>query len=280
MVKILRRILAVVAGLFLLALLLAVIFQDRIIYIPHPYLEGAVKKWSEQEGARILDFQTSDGAQQAYLLSRSAAPKHLWVVCGGSGSVSLDWSDWLRDRGPQDDAWLFVDIPGYGASAGSPAPESIARSVKASVPMAVAALHWTPEEAKSRLRFFGHSIGAAVCLIAARENDIRSGVLLTPFTSTQEMASAWTGLPLGPVIRHRFDNRARLCEIEAKGGGHVILLHGTRDETIPLAMSRNLVKCAPHTVKLVEIPEGKHNNLPEFAPQEIEKALREAAAGS
>lgn len=175
---------------------------------------------------------------------------------------------------------MFVDIPGYGASAGSPHPDSIARSVKASVPLAVGALHWTPDEAKGRLRFLGHSIGAAVCLIAARENDIRRGVLLTPFTSTMEMASAWTGLPLGPFLHHRFNNRERLCEIEAKGGGHVILLHGTRDETIPVSMSRDLAKCAPHTVKLTEIPEGRHNNLPEFAPQEIENALREAAGDS
>ncbi|MFD0894520.1 alpha/beta hydrolase [Luteolibacter ambystomatis] len=267
----------VLTGLLLLTLVLAVVFQDRIIYIPHPYAAGAVEKWASQTGAKVLDFQTTDGPQHAYLLSRSSSPRHLWVVCGGSGSVSLDWSDWLRDRGPQDDAWLFVDIPGYGANAGSPSPEAIARSVKTSVPLAVEALHWTTDEAGHRLRFFGHSIGAAVCLIAARENDIRQGVLLTPFTSTMEMASAWTGLPLGPLLRHRFDNRERLLEIEAKGGGHVILLHGTRDETIPVSMSRDLAKRAPHTVKLIEIPDGRHNNLPEFAPQEIEKALREAA---
>lgn len=36
MVKIVRRILGVFVGLLLLALLLAVVFQDRIIYIPTP----------------------------------------------------------------------------------------------------------------------------------------------------------------------------------------------------------------------------------------------------
>ncbi|MGC4013650.1 MAG: hypothetical protein QM755_03910 [Luteolibacter sp.] len=37
-----------------------------------------------------------------------------------------------------------------------------------------------------------------------------------------------------------------------------------------------VTKCAPGTVKLVEIPGGRHNNLPEFAPMKIGEALREA----
>jgi len=270
----------IVAGTVVVVLALLFFFQERLIYIPRPYPPGQVEQWITEPGTKLIPYQTADGPQQAYLLSLSPNPKHLWVYCGGSGSRAIELTDWLRGHAPKDDAWLMVDIPGYGTCAGSPSPDSIARSMRVAVPAAIAALHWSPQESKGRLRFFGHSLGCAVCLIAARENDIRSGVLMTPFTSAMEMSSVVTGIPLGFLVRHRFDNRARLMEIEAKGGGQVIIVHGTSDECIPIRMARSLQQSAPHTVHLTEIPGGKHLNLLDVAPGEVEKALRQISDAS
>jgi len=250
--------------------------QSSLIYFPRPYEAGEVTTWSKGGGATLIDYRTEDGPQQAYLLSTTAKPEHLWFVCGGNGTVALEWSDWIRKHGPPGDAWLLVDMPGYGACGGSPSPRSIRRTVKAVVPAAAEALHWSPGEAQSRLRFFGHSLGCAICLEAAREYDIREGVLLSPFTSTMDMARAVTGLPLGWLVWHRFDNLARLREIEAKGRGRIFILHGQADEVIPVRMSRELAAAAPHTVQLIEVPGGHHNTLQEIAIPQIEKALKDA----
>ncbi|NJR41407.1 MAG: hypothetical protein HC767_00865 [Akkermansiaceae bacterium] len=56
-------------------------------------------------------------------------------------------------------------------------------------------------------------------MIAAREFKIQQGVLLTPFTSTMDMGRHMTGLPIGSLVWHRFDNGARLDELAAHGPG-------------------------------------------------------------
>lgn len=249
--------------------------QSKLIYFPRPYGPNDVSDWKRQPGTEIIAYQTSEGRQQAYLLRKSQSPERLWIVCGGNGTVALDWSDWLQEHGTEKDAWLLFDMPGYGANEGEPSPWTIRRSLKAAIPSATASLGWSATEAHERLRFFGHSLGGGVCLMAAQEFDVRKGVLLAPFTSTMDMSREVLGLPLGFLLWHRFDNRARLREMDAKGGAHVAILHGHKDEVIPVRMSRQLAAELPSTVHFTEIPKARHNTLQDIAIPEILKAMDE-----
>lgn len=263
------------AGL-LLAVALLTGCQSKLIYFPRAYGPSDVADWKREPGTRIIDYQTSDGKQQAFLLSQTPKPERLWVVCGGNGTVALDWSDWLRDHGPKQDAWLLVDMPGYGACEGEPSPWTIRRSLKTLIPTVTDSLGWSASESHDRLRFFGHSLGGGVCLMAAQEFDIRKGVLLAPFTSTMDMSREVLGVPLGFLLWHRFDNLARLKEIDKKGSGNVFILHGHNDEVIPVRMSRQMAADLPSTVHFTEVPAARHNTIQELAVPEIVKALEEA----
>lgn len=271
-VKVILSIILVPAIAFIVPL---VVGQGRLIYYPRPYGGGDVSRFLKIEGDRVIDYRTADGAQQAYLFSPSSKPERLWIVCGGNGTVALDWSDWIHANAPREDAWLLIDMPGYGASSGKPNPASIRRTLEAVVPAAEQALSWQAGESKGKLRFFGHSLGAAVCLMAAREYGIHRGVVLTPFTSSMDMAKVMTGMPLGFLVWHRFDNEARLREISAAPDGKVVIFHGDQDESIPVAMSRRMAAEFPQTVKYEEIPGGHHNTLQMTVPGQIASALRE-----
>lgn len=247
--------------------------QASMIYFPRPYGPADVARWDDQPGTTIIRYHTSAGEQQAYLISTSSDPKHLWFFCGGNGTIALDWADWLRKNASPDDAYLLFDMPGYGACSGKPSPGSIKDSIKAVIPAAATTLNWTLVPADSRLRFFGHSLGAAVSLGAAREFDIRRGVILTPFTSTMDMAREMTGLPVGFLVRHRFDNVERLKEMAKRGDAEVFVIHGSDDEAIPVEMSRKLAKEVPEVVRYTEIPKGRHNDLQDIAPEVLIKAM-------
>lgn len=250
--------------------------QSRLIYFPRPYGPDVVAKWAAEPGTTVVDYQTAEGRQQAYLFSPAAQPERLWIVCGGNGTLALDWADWLREHAPAEDAWLMVDMPGYGACSGKPSPATIRRSLKAVVPAAMGSLHWSLPQDQAKLRFFGHSLGSAVCLMAADEYHLQRGVLLAPFTSTMDMTREVIGVPLGFLIWHRFDNRARLKEIAGRGPGEVFILHGSQDEVIPVRMSRELAQTVPSVVRYREIDGGRHNTLQDVAAKEIVEALREA----
>ena len=121
-----------------------------------------------------------------------------------------------------------------------------------------------------------HSLGRAVCLMAAEEYDVRRGVLLAPFTSSMDMTKAMFGVDLGFLVWHRFDNRARLRELEKRGGAEVFILHGDNDEAIPVTMSRDLAKEFSGIVRYTEIPGGRHNTIQDLAPETIRAAMEKA----
>jgi pimeloyl-ACP methyl ester carboxylesterase len=137
-------------------------------------------------------------------------------------------------------------------------------------------LEWSLPAAHGKLRFFGHSLGSAVSLMASEEYGLGRGVLLTPFTSSMDMTEAMFGVDLGFIVWHRFDNRARLKEIAGRENAAVFILHGSSDEAIPVSMSRELAKEFPTLVRYTEIPGGRHNTLQDLAPEKIRAALEAA----
>ena len=268
--------LAVLLGIAIAApILLLIGCQSKLIYFPRPYPAGTAAAWQSATGGKPIDFETSQGKQRAFLQGNLKAPRNLWIVFGGNATVALDWSDWLAAHAPSDDAWLLMDFPGYGDCHGSATPDRIRESISIAVPKASAALGWTGNPDPKHLRFFGHSLGAAASLIAATEFKIQRGVLMSPFTSTMDMSKQTTGLPLGFLVWHRFDNSARLTDLTARGPGKVIIIHGTEDEAISVEMGRKLAKEHPTTVRFKEIPGAGHNNLTETSTTEIAAALKE-----
>jgi len=237
-----------------------------------------VENWERNTGGRPVDFHTSQGGQRAFLQGNLESPRNLWIVCGGNATLALEWSSWLRTHAPPEDAWLLVDFPGYGECQGKPNPETIRETFQKVVPLASEAVGLTATPDPARLRVFGHSLGAAACLIAAGEFDIRDGVLLSPFTSTMEMSRLVVGVPIGFLVTHRFDNAARLDEILAGGPANFIILHGTHDGIIPSRMGRELAERGGEHVRFVEIEGGGHNDISARHPKPLAAALAEAGA--
>jgi pimeloyl-ACP methyl ester carboxylesterase len=247
--------------------------QSKLLYYPRPYSPGTTAAWQQQTTGKKLEFTTSQGRQSAFLQGDLKSPRNLWIFCAGNGTLALEWSEWIQRHAPKGDAWLLIDYPGYGDNEGAPNPARIRENLQGAVPLAISEIGWSSPADTNRLRFFGHSLGSAACLIAASEFKIQRGVLISPFTSTMEMSQALTGLPLGFLVWHRFDNSARLAELEARGPGQVIILHGTDDEVIPVEMSRSLAAQHPTVVRFIEIPGGRHNSIQETHTRELVEAL-------
>lgn len=268
---------AVVGGaLAMVPMLLLLGCQSKLIYFPRAYPVGLSGRWVEETPGRAVNYETSQGKQRSFLQGNLENPQRLWIVCGGNGTVALEWSAWLRRHGAAEDAWLLVDFPGYGDCEGTPNPERIAENLRTAVPLACQMVGWDGIR-KERLRVFGHSLGAAACLMGGVEFGVREGVLLAPFTSTMDMAHVMVGLPLGFLVTHRFDNHERLAELAEKGTGRLVILHGSQDEVIPVAMGRELAAAHPEWITFRELEGGRHNTLQNDHTAEILQAMREVS---
>ena len=262
----------VVAGLGLLAA-----FQSRFIYFPQSYQKAEMASFLEEGGER-LEFTTSQGRQTAWLhlpVEGAGPPERVWIVTAGNGSMALDFAGLPELAGLHRDAFVFLDYPGYGVCEGKPHPRTILESLRAVGPLITERCQLPAGGLATKGIVFGHSLGAAVALMAAEEFGIRRAVLLAPFTSTMELSRELFKVPLGWLVTHRFDNRAALASLGQRGG-HAWVFHGTDDEVIPITMARRLTSGAGPTASFEEIPGGRHNNLLETGFRPIGSAMQAA----
>jgi hypothetical protein len=243
--------------------------QSRLIYFPSPYHGSEIESFGKRGGLR-LDYTTGEGRQSAWLIPpRDGKPvDRFWIVCGGNAARALDYEMLCRDLPFAGDAFLLFDYPGYGACEGSSHPSRIRESLRTVIPLAAEKLNLATGELSARGCVLGQSLGAAAALMAVEEFKLRRAVLCSPFTSTMDMTRVMFRVPLGFLVRHRFDNRAGLAALQ-KYGGRAWLLHGTDDTIIPAEMSRTLAREFPATVTLTEVSGADHNDLLDSAMPQI-----------
>jgi uncharacterized protein len=247
--------------------------QSRFIYFPRPYPPEQSSAFIQHGGTRI-EFKTAAGQQTAWLLlpATGQPPEQVWLVTAGNGSLALDLASLPQLSSLTQDAFVFFDYPGYGFCEGKPHPKSIVESLQALKPLIAEHCLLSLSDLSERGLVWGHSLGAAVALLAAQEFGIRRAFLLAPFTSTMDMTQVALGVPLGFLVTHRFDNPARLSQLVSTGGKAVII-HGSDDEVIPVRMGRQLAESAGPNVTFHEITGASHNTLLRSALPEITAAM-------
>ena len=170
---------------------------------------------------------------------------------------------------------VAVDYRGWGDStAVVPTEETITADARE----AFAELQRRQPDASRRV-IFGHSMGGAVAVrlastlhaVRAGGNDYAALVLESTFTSLPEVAAeaGFWGRIAATVSTLEFDSLSRIGRVDAP----LLMLHGTADRTVPVALGRRLRDAAPPGVQWVEIAGGTHSRLHSDAPERYQEAL-------
>ena len=185
---------------------------------------------------------------------------------------NLSKIDALRQAGY---AIVAVDYRGWGDSTAIvPTEETITADARE----AFAELQRRQPDAARRV-IFGHSMGGAVAVrlastlhaVRAGGNDYAALVLESTFTSLPEVAAeaGFWGRIAATVSTLEFDSLSRIGRVDAP----LLMLHGTADRTVPVALGRRLRDAAPPGVQWVEIAGGTHSRLHSDAPERYQEAL-------
>jgi pimeloyl-ACP methyl ester carboxylesterase len=148
---------------------------------------------------------------------------------------------------------LAVEYPGYGMSARDAATES---TIYDAADRAVRHLREAGVD-RAHLVLVGQSLGTGVATEMASRGYASRLVLLSPYTSMVDMA--WhvaPFLPMSILVRDRFDNARKAPHIAIP----VLIVHGSDDEVIPVAMGQTLGRRFPNA-SVVVVPHAHHNDL-------------------
>lgn len=183
---------------------------------------------------------------------RKPARAHVLFLHGNAGNIShrLEHARALREAG--FDVFLF-DYRGYGRSTGTATVEGTHKDARAAR-KALLARHGVDP---ARVVYVGESLGGGVAVGLAGEAPPLALVLQSTFTSIADMARLHYPLIPAAVVPDAYPTRRRLESLQVP----VLIIHGDRDDIVPLAHGQALHAAARGRKRLEVIRGAGHNDL-------------------
>ena len=160
---------------------------------------------------------------------------------------------------------LVASYRGFGDSPGEPSETGLYRDADAWI---AKARELQPE---ARVYLFGFSLGGAVALEMAARRDVTAVATLGAFTSLKDVAPAL----LRPFVTEQYDNLETIKRVSEP----ILLLHGTKDETVDTRMAERLEKAGGANVIRINLTGGGHWVPLDSIAEKIWLQWEEAEAG-
>jgi len=217
---------------------------DALLYFPSRTIVRTPRSPYED-----LAITTEDGEQLHTWRAPARARRGEVLLCHGNAGNAGN----VGDRAAHIDLLtasgfdvLAFDYRGYGASTGRPSEAGLLRDARA----AGARL------GGDRVLYLGESLGGAVALALALEQPPAGLVLLSAFTSLRDMARLHYKVPAA-LVPDAYPSRDRVAHLRAP----LLVLHGARDDIVPLGHAHALVDAAPEPKALHVFPHAGHNDV-------------------
>jgi len=242
----------ILAGLVGYACLILVLYlaQRSLLYVPSTLRTTPGASGLPQ--AQEIVLVTSDGEKVIawYVPPKDAKP--LVIYLHGNAEI-LPWKvDRHREIVADGTGLLALSYRGYAGSTGSPTEDGLHRDADAAYALAVAQV---PPE---RIVVWGHSLGTGVAVRLAAERRIGKLVLEAPYTSAVDIAArAYPFAPVRLMMKDQFRSDLRIADVTAP----VLVLHGGRDDVIPIAFGERLYGMIRAPKRFVRFAEGGHIDL-------------------
>ena len=250
------RVLLKLAICYGLVVLIAAVFQRRLIYFPTRLRPETAASIANQEG--FQPWRNNAGQIMGWrLLATAGASGAVLVVHGNAGSA-VDRSYLAKPIHEAADVDVFVlEYPGYGPREGSPSLQSL-------VAAAEEAFDLLPRNVPRYIVSESLGVGVATHLAKTRREQVAGLMLFAPFNSLASVGQAQMPfLPVWLMLRDRFEPARWLKDYR----GPVGIVLAERDEVIPARFGRRLHDDYPGPKRIETIPRATHNEIADQPPE-------------
>ncbi|GAA5130063.1 alpha/beta fold hydrolase [Luteolibacter yonseiensis] len=230
---------------------------NQLFYFPTRDEPATPRMWGLKYES--VDFKSADGTALHgwFIPAKSKTPQTAkgTVVFshGNTGSVGhhLGFCVWLAEAGYNV---LLYDYRGFGKSGGSVDRRGMIDDVKA----AFAYVRKRPDIDPEKLISYGHSLGGAQSVTALGESPVkglRAIVIDGAFASYQAMARIIGGQLGASLVTDELSPRDFVKKLTPTP---LLVVHGTRDEIVPVSQGKQLYEAAGEPKTLFEVKAGRH----------------------
>ncbi len=232
------------------------IFDQLFVYHPEPWPTPLMDRdWARASGLPLQEVWFDAAGVRLfgwYVESRETQAVLLW--CHGNAGNIIHRLENLIELHRLGLSVFIFDYRGYGRSSGTPSEEGLYRDALAAYAYLIETRHIAPD----RLVLFGRSLGAAVAGDVASRKPAAGLILESPFPSVGAVARAhYFGLPVDWLLGAEFNLLERLRKITIP----VLVVHGDRDEVVPIQLGRLVFEAAREPKSFYLVPGADHNDL-------------------
>lgn len=264
--------LAAAAGILILAFAVTSI-ENRLIFFPPRYPTGFPTQKVNEEQVEDLWLTTADGVRiNAFFLSNPASRQVLLWFHGNAENIGYGLGQ-MQALARVGTNILAVDYRGYGKSEGEPSETGVYHDADAAYDYLVGQRHFQPQD----VLIYGHSLGGAVAVNLACHRPCGGLIVQASFTSVRAMARRMFENPVIPLFAWpRFNSLDRIRQVHAP----ILIVHGTRDQVVPIAMARELFAAAPEPKWFYPVEGAGHNDLLETGGEQYLARLQQFATAA
>lgn len=238
-------------GIFALFCIVARLLHRYFVYVPDP--TRVTPKEAGLTGVEEIVFKATDGTRVIAWYRPAQPGKPTLLYFGGNSGNAAYRSGKIKAICADGYGVFMPNYRGYGGSGGKPTEKRV-RADAVSAYDYLRGLGVAPHE----IIAYGESLGTAVATCLTLQREVKALVLEAPFTSVVDVGLLmWPMLPLRQIMVDQFRTIDCIPQVDVP----LFIIHGGRDNVIPLDQARHVYHAANEPKALVVVPRAGHNDL-------------------
>ena len=231
-------------------LALLYVTQRAMQYFPERFRTAPAAAGLPQAEEVVLD--TADGERVIVWHVPPRGNKPVALYFHGNGGSLRNRVDRFRALTEDGSGLVALSYRGYGGSTGTPSEAGL-------IADALAAYAFTSARyGAERIVLWGESLGSGVAVALAAQMPVGYLILQSPFTSAADVgAQRYWFVPVRFLMKDQFRSDLRIGKVMAP----VLILHGDRDDIVPIALAERLYGLINAPKRFVRMAGVGHNDV-------------------
>jgi uncharacterized protein len=246
----LKNFLLIGAAFYIGLVALMYLAQRSMMYFPE-----TLRTTPAQAGLPEAEEVTLDTADGERVVAWHIAPRGdrpIILYFHGNGGALRYRVDRYRALTQDGTGLVALSYRGYGGSSGGPSEAGLIEDARATYAFAAKRYPAAP------LVLWGESLGTGVAIALAAEKPVTRLVLEAPFLSAVSVAaSVYPFVPVRWLMKDQFRSDLRIRDVTAP----VLIVHGDRDNVIPIDSGEQLYALIAGPKRFLRIPGAGHEDL-------------------